>query len=62
MKSYTIEVMVTDDIAEQLNQACETLNKKGYFFSSEKMMDLAIFLNIHYELLKELLCNILPPA
>lgn len=43
MKSYTIEVMVTDDIAEQLNQACETLNKKGYFFSSEKMMDLAIF-------------------
>ena len=42
MKEYNVKYFVSDSVAEELNQAHEILKKKGYCFSSEKMLDVAI--------------------
>lgn len=42
MKEYIVKYVVADSVAEELNQACDILKKKGYCFSTESMLDLAI--------------------
>lgn len=42
MKEYIVKYLVADSVAEKLNQANEILKKKGYCFSDESMLDLAI--------------------
>ncbi|MBR1555648.1 MAG: hypothetical protein IJ644_09710 [Oscillospiraceae bacterium] len=49
MKEYIVKYVVTDSVAEELNQACEILKKKGYCFSEESMFDLAINYSLSVE-------------